>query len=303
MSVPMTKAMGLVLMTLTILLRFTGAFSTDSRLRKQIPSSTSSAIYGAFNRRNKQGDLLKKMEEAKRQREMEEKGYGEVTTETKTRKKFIDDDEMKKINDMKRFDELLNSESATINYDIEGGNYKTQQQEEEEINAGAKGVDRIFEGDPAPTEPFEDLVNMMTGNALGTIGKQRVVPWLNKNSAKQKDYLVIISDPRAKSTELRSTMNRVSKGLPADVLSRLVVINADTPAENRRFLKKNNIHNLHILCDEKREWMREYTVLGEQRWAMCMIVLQEKRVKNLVRELDVELATQVIKTAVAQKAR
>ncbi len=34
-----------------------------------------------------------------------------------------------------------------------------------------------------------------------------------------------------------------------------------------------------------------------------MIVLQDKRVKNLVRELDVELATQVIKTAVAQKAR
>eukprot|EP00553_Chaetoceros_curvisetus_P003224 CAMPEP_0204618154 /NCGR_PEP_ID=MMETSP0717-20131115/4894_1 /ASSEMBLY_ACC=CAM_ASM_000666 /TAXON_ID=230516 /ORGANISM="Chaetoceros curvisetus" /LENGTH=243 /DNA_ID=CAMNT_0051631835 /DNA_START=295 /DNA_END=1026 /DNA_ORIENTATION=- len=243
------------------------------------------------------------MEEAKRQREKEEMGNDEVVNESQKSEKFIDDDEMKKINDMKRFDELLNSESVTINYDIDGGNYKTQQQEEEEMNAGARGVDRIFEGDPAPTEPFEDLINMVTGNALGTNGKQRVVPWLNKSSAKQKDYLVIISDPRAKSTELRSTMSRMSKGLPADVLSRLVVINADTPAENRRFLKKNNIENIHVLCDEKREWMREYTVLGEQRWAMCMIVVQEERVKNLVRELDVELATQVIKTAVAQKSR
>ncbi len=78
------------------------------------------------------------MEEAKRQREREEIGNDEVVNESQKSEKFIDDDEMKKINDMKRFDELLNSESVTINYDIDGGNYKTQQQEEEEMNAGGK---------------------------------------------------------------------------------------------------------------------------------------------------------------------
>ncbi len=138
MLIPMIKAMSMVLITLTTLFRFSDAFSTHIVSRKQIPSTSSSAIYGAFNKRNKQGDLLKKMEEAKRRREMEEMGNDEVATESMNSKKFIDDDEMKKINDMKRFDELLNSESATINYDIDGANYKTQQQEEEEINAGGK---------------------------------------------------------------------------------------------------------------------------------------------------------------------
>ncbi len=57
------------------------------------------------------------------------------------------------------------------------------------------------------------------------------------------------------------------------------MINADTPAENRRFVKKTfgtaegggstgiassgMRDGLTILCDENLEWMREYTALGE----------------------------------------
>jgi len=93
-------------------------------------------------------------------------------------------------------------------------------------------------------------------------------------------------------------LKSISKLLPADICSKMIIINADTPAENRRFLKKNEIDNLNIYCDEKREWMREYTVLGDKRWAMNLLVLQEGRVERLVREVDVELVTQVIKSSV-----
>lgn len=269
-------------------------------IQKNEPSSTS--LYGAFNKRNKQADLMKKMQEAKRQREMSEGGETAaaiVEEEEKSKaNKRLSDEEMKKQNDLKRFQELLDSESATVNYDIGGSNYKTKQQEEEEIDSFNRGVDRMFEGDPAPTDVFEDLVNFTTGNALGKNGASRVVPWLNKSSAKQKDVLVVLTDPREKSSELRSSLKSISKLLPADIRSKMIIINADTPAENRRFLKKNEIENLNIYCDEKREWMREYTVLGDKRWAMNLLVLQEGRVERLVREVDVELVTQVIKTSV-----
>jgi hypothetical protein len=215
--------------------------------------------------------------------------------ETKGR---LSDEELKKQNDLRRFQELLDSEATTANYNIGGDNYKTQQQEEEDIDAGQRGIDRLFEGDPAPVERFEDLINHTTGNALGKNGASRVVPWLNKNSSKQKDFLIVLSDPREKSSELRSALKNMSKMLTTDVLSRLIVINADSPGENRRFLRKNDIDNINVYSDEKREWMREYTVLGETRWAMCAMVLHDGRVEKIVRELDVELATQVIKSSI-----
>lgn len=109
--------------------------------------------------------------------------------------------------------------------------------------------------------------------------------------------MIVLTDPREKSSELRTTLKNMARSLPADIVSRLIVINADSPGENRRFLKKNDIENLTLYCDEKREWMREYTVLGEKRWSMCMMILADGRVQKLVRELDVELANRVVKSA------
>lgn len=160
-----------------------------------------------------------------------------------------------------------------------------------------KGVDRIFEGDPAKEDPFHDLVMIANENALGENGAKRLLPWLNKNSAKQTNFLVIISDPRPKSTELRTAMKSMEK-LPSNILSQTIVINADTPAENRRFLKKQGLSSINIYCDEKREWMREYTALGAKRWAMCMFIVAEGRVQRIVREMDVDTVGSVIQNAV-----
>ncbi len=134
-------------------------------------------------------------------------------------------------------------------------------------------------------------------NALGTNGVKRLLPWLHKNSAKQSDYLVIVSDPRPKSSQLRTAMRSMVK-LPPNILSRTIVINADTPAENRRFLKKQGYTSINIYCDEKREWMREYTALGEKRWTICLFVVAEGRIQRLVREMDVDTVSSVIQSAV-----
>lgn len=96
----------------------------------------------------------------------------------------------------------------------------------------------------------------------------RLVPWEGSRSTSTADYLVVITDPRPKSVELRTGMKRLVGAMKADILKKCVIVNADTPSENRRFVKKNfedsNKTELRIFSDENLEWMREYTALGEK---------------------------------------
>lgn len=279
--------------------------------KKKNRQITTTTIFGAFNKRNKQGDLIKKMQEAKRQRELNEMGQDGDTATAATTTTGNDPssssvvqqsgEEIKKMNDMKRFEELLNRESATLSYDFDkSANYLTKQQEEDMLDATFdRKKDRLFEGDPAPIEPFEDLISIMTENALAKKGAKRIVPWINTKISKQKDYLVVISDPRENSSELRNTMKLLTKGLNAEILSKTIIINADTPAVNRRWLKKQELtDSIKIYTDEKREWMREYSALGDNRWRMTMFILADGRVQKLIRELDEVLAVKAISNAV-----
>lgn len=255
------------------------------------------AIFGAFNKRNKQAELMKKFDDAKRRREMNEAGLSEeeISKETKV---TLSVEEIKERNDKKRFEELLNRETNFIGGDdLSGTNYMTRKQEEENANA-YKRSDRAFEGDPANDEVFRDLIYMKTGEALGKLGAERLLPWFsNKNSGKQKDFLVVVTDPRERSSELRSVIPTLAK-LPVDLRSRTIVINTDKPSENRKFLKKQKITSLDVYTDQGRAWMNKYTVLGEDRWSMTMMVLSEGRIQKLVRDLDSELTGRVIRNAV-----
>ncbi len=158
-----------------------------------------------------------------------------------------------------------------------------------------RGLDRIFEGDVAPIQPFEELVNIKSENAIGDTGMRRLVPWL-KNT--KSDYLIIVCDPRVQSPELRETVLNLNSNLGKDMLSKLVIINADTPAENRRWLKKSNFDDMIVFSDEKREWMRSYTALGEDRWSMTLFVIADERVQKIAREMESLSSVKVIENAV-----
>jgi hypothetical protein len=164
--------------------------------------------------------------------------------------------------------------------------------------AGA-GVSRLFEGDPAPVEPFEELVHIKSENSIGSNGAARLLPWLRKNPERQSDYLVVLCDPRMKSTELQLAVQNIVVDLAAPILSRVIVINADTPAENRRWLKKSGFEGkVDVYSDEKMDWMRAYTALGEKRWSMTMFVVADEQVQKLAREVDQYAASRVIRNAV-----
>ena len=193
------------------------------------------------------------------------------------------------------------------------------------------GRDLLFEGDPAPTECFEELVSIKTENAIGLPGKQRLVPWLRKNVARQQDYVILLTDPRMQSLELRESVKVLMNELPFDIKSRLIVINADSPAENRRWLKKVGLYNtntddstqkslpslsaltqplsnqpsslpaiqsLELYSDEKMEFMRTYTALGNQRWTMTMYVVATERIQKLVRNVDQYSVSRTMQNAV-----
>ena len=284
-------------------------------------SSTSTSLLMAKKIRNKQAELMKKMAEAKKQNQDPSKPRQEAAPSQKK----MTDQEIKEQNDRRRFEELLKSRAVSMN-DISSDGYLSKGQEEAEIDAyrkyytfclnlvseccwraaqnssflftTEKGADRLFEGDPAPTEPFEGLVNAKSDNVLGDGGTKRVVPWL---STKSSDYVVVICDPRMKSTELREAVQSMSNQLPKPILSRTIVINADTPSENRRWCKKSGLGSTisqNIYSDEKKEWMRAYTALGEKRWSMTMFVLADERIQKIAREMEALSACKTVLNAV-----
>lgn len=174
------------------------------------------------------------------------------------------------------------------------------------------GADRLFEGDPAPTDCFAELVNIYTENAIGTPGVERLVPWLGKPGS--DDYLVILCDPRLKSTELRQSVKTIWSELASTaphIFKNLMIVNADSPAENRRWIKKNQLSENDetsdtavssswrgVYSDEKMEWMRAYTALGDKRWSMTVFVIANGRVEKLAREVDIYGVSRTIQKAV-----
>ncbi|KAG7342235.1 hypothetical protein IV203_007327 [Nitzschia inconspicua] len=245
--------------------------------------------------RSRQAELQKKMALAKKQnanKDPQQDPQQSSLSDSHANSR-LSDEEMKKENDRKRFEELLRGSQVFSGDD----DYLNEQQEEETIDAYRRGADRLFEGDPAPTAAFEELISIKSENAIGETGAKRLVPWMRNTGS--DDFLVIICDPRVKSPEFRDAVKAVRSGLPKDISSKIVFINADTPAENRRFLKKNNLMDsgIKLFSDEKREWMQAYTALGDNRWSMTMFIISNERIQKLVRELSSVDASLVVEKA------
>ena len=156
---------------------FRGSSSSSRNVMLDRLSSTS-LFMGGFNKRNKQADLMAKMKAAKAQREQSSSTADDVSVTKKSR------EAIKEENDRKRFEDLLNRSSSSA----ASTSYLTVKQEEENADAGFKGVDRLFEGDDAPVEVFYDLVASNL-RSLGEVGAKRVVPWLGSGSS--REYLIV----------------------------------------------------------------------------------------------------------------
>ncbi|KAL7526478.1 hypothetical protein ACHAXR_002807 [Thalassiosira sp. AJA248-18] len=319
-----TTAMLALLMMLQIVMQnsIPTAHAFTPSLRTSIASiRTTTSQLAAINKKNskfnKQKDLAAKMAEAKRQRELELAGDGDddtaaqpttASSSKEEEERELTPKEIKLRNDRQRFADMLDNSmsSGGSGSDLDKGYYLTVEQENENADAVFKGIVRLYEGDPAPTSPFTELLNIENGEPLGKGGMKRLLPWEGSQSTASSDYIIVITDPRPKSLELRTAMKRLVGSLDSGVLKKCVVINTDTPAENRRFRKKNlggesgviADDSLRIFCDENMEWMREYTALGEKRFSMTMFVLRNGKVEKIAREVEAEVLTMVLKNAI-----
>ena len=285
----------------TLLLLFIGilfhvhSFVPCKRLRHH-----STKLFGAFHKRNKQADLMAKMKAAKENR-------ANLANDSNSNGKKSRE-EIKEENDRKRFEELLNRSTSV---DLDSSSYRTVSQEDEDASAAYRGVDRLFEGDDAPTDVFYDLIRpSLDAQPLGESGAKRVVPWLGA-VANSKEYLILITDPRTKSTELRKVLKSIqaSSVITSAMKSRMIVVTPDSARDNYKYMKNNGMSKddgtasydstvIEMYSDEKREFMRQYTALGEQRWAICMFIVADGVVQRIVRELDPDFAVDVIRKAV-----
>lgn len=277
-------------------------------------TATTSSLQ-AMNKRNKfnkQKDLAAKMAEAKRLRERGEAGDGGTVSaaedNTSPPNAQLSDKEIKLRNDRKRFADMLENSMTSSNGDLGDGYYLTVEQENENADAVFRGISRLYEGDPAPSAPFTELLNIENGEPLGQGGMKRLLPWEGSKSASSSDFMIVVTDPRPKSVELRTAMKRLIGALSADLLAKCVVINTDTPAENRRFVKKNfsedsGADKMTVLTDEKMDWMREYTALGEKRFSITMFILKEGRCEKIAREVEAEGMTETVKNAIRTMLR
>ena len=194
---------------------------------------------GLNKAKNKQAALAQKLKLAREQKDGTISQKAQETSEASIAS--LSDAEIKKKNDQLRFEQLLKQEASNVlnNYSSDG--YLSKEQEEEEISAARRGIDRLFEGDPAPYNVFESLVDVQSNEALGVHGAKQVVP-------KPGDFLIVLTDPRFKSDELRETIKAISVDLPAELRKKLIIINADSPAENRRYVTFITIILLVCTC-------------------------------------------------------
>lgn len=208
---------------------------------------------------NKQAELRRKMELAKQKKRQEENSPSATDPVTNDP---LSDKQIKERNDRKRFEELLKTSqaSAVWNDYASSDGYMNHKQVQEEFEAQRKGVDRIFEGDPAPTQCFSALIDIETGQELNENAMKTLIP-------EGDDYLLVLCDPRAESEDLRQTTKELYGNLSPDDRRRLIVINSDSPAENKRWLKKQPLPGQgRVYSDPNRQWMRTYTALGTKRW-------------------------------------
>uniref|UniRef100_A0A7S1YVU1 Thioredoxin-like fold domain-containing protein n=1 Tax=Ditylum brightwellii TaxID=49249 RepID=A0A7S1YVU1_9STRA len=273
----------------------------STNMQQSSSRCSSSALHmGAFNRKNKQLELQKKMAQAKKLRQGDPSPT--ESEKEKEKKKRLSDEKMKVKNDRQRFEELLEKETASFMGDYDETGYKSLSQLEEETDALAAGIDRLFEGDPAPIKPFHSLISSTNSKPLGEYAtNHNILPWLHPTKPNNSDYVLLITDPRAKSSELRELIQQAYATLPSSIKSKIMFISSDGVGDMKKFMKKNKME-LEVwkgmYCDENKSFMREYTALGEKRWSMSMFILADGRVQKLVRDLDGVMACKVIVNAV-----
>jgi hypothetical protein len=183
-----------------------------------------------------------------------------------------------------------------------GRNTGKAQEEEEEAEDQP-----LQEGDIARRHDFEGLVTL-DGSALGPMLSAQLVPWVPPFTA---EYLVVLADPRAQSSDLRRAIQYVSSNTSPDVLKHVIAINSDEVSETKSWIERVGPQGsdgdrsegdgdlLRIFSDRDWEWMRRYSAVDDGRWSMTMIIIDTDAViRKVIRDVEPSQVCQLLAEAI-----
>lgn len=139
---------------------------------------------------------------------------------------------------------------------------------------------------------FETLLFTETSKPLGVIEAAKLVPWVPPFI---NEYLYVIADPRARSTELRQTILYLASTLNADFFHKnVIIITADPAAETNAWKQKNSLASeasIRMFSDPKLEWMMKYSHKiteeeSSQSWAISLAIFDTDGHVKVEKDLD-----------------
>eukprot|EP00571_Detonula_confervacea_P000289 CAMPEP_0172330032 /NCGR_PEP_ID=MMETSP1058-20130122/61190_1 /TAXON_ID=83371 /ORGANISM="Detonula confervacea, Strain CCMP 353" /LENGTH=362 /DNA_ID=CAMNT_0013047231 /DNA_START=1933 /DNA_END=3021 /DNA_ORIENTATION=- len=174
---------------------------------------------------------------------------------------------------------------------------KRAEELEEETN-----VDKpLHEGDIAKRRDFEPLIDCDSGIPLGPIEAARLVPWVPPFV---KDCMIILSDPRAQSNDLRRTIQYLTSNLSSTsgiLLEQVIAISSDDISETNSWKNRVDVDtSIRIFSDVNWEWMRRYSaVVSDGRWSLSIIVIDTDGViREVIRDVEPSNASQLVAKSV-----
>lgn len=167
----------------------------------------------------------------------------------------------------------------------------------------------LQEGDIARRHDFEGLVSCETGAALGPIVSAQLVPWVPPFTA---EYLVILADPRAQSSDLRRTIQYISSNVSPNIFQQVIAINSDEVSITKSWVDRAMTQQgddgsgtegdaglIRIFSDRNWEWMRRYSAVDDGRWSMSMMVIDgDAVIRKVIRDVDPSQVCQVLAEAI-----
>ena len=191
-----------------------------------------------------------------------------------------------------------------------GANAKKRQKKANAKKAQAEEDDEdddedrpLQEGDIASRYDFDRLTSCETGAALGPMLSAQLVPWVPPFVA---DYLIILVDPRAQSSDLRRSVQYISSNTSPDVRRQVIAITADDVSVTQSWIDRTAPQTgddadgdgnllLRMFSDRDWEWMRRYSAVDDGRWSMSMVVIDSDAViRRVIRDVDPSHACQLL---------
>ena len=254
-----------------------------------------------FNRaKNKQADLAKKLEIARKGKE------DGTLNESNQNEKTVNDKTM----DRELFEKLLANTKGAIPSAAD-----TESDYFSPINVGRTKTRKVKKPKPPQPKPkaskekeseeisqrsfFEELIDVETSQRLGPINAAQLIPWVPPYL---KDCLVVFTDPRTSSGDLRQTFKYMSSALndrdSNDKYNEQVMfVCTETVKEMKSWLRRSKIDRpLRVFSDPEMKFLSSYDLIGsdtDYRWSMSMLVFDTDGNLQVFRDVDPTHASQM----------